>query len=311
MRLVIAAASGSTVGAGHVMRSLAVAEAATAAGHPVVFAADLGDLRWVEPWVADIGVELVAPAPDVASLANLAHSRGAEAVLLDSYEIGEARAAIHGAGSLLASFEDDGFGRRAADFVIDYRLGAQTAWRPDDGSATLLRGVTFAPIRAQVRALARDPRQVTGQVTRGAVVLGGGGDSPLEQRLRTVLTAMGVDLLTLERGLGAITALAEADAVVSAAGVSVYELCHLGVPTAIVRAADNQRGNYEALVQAEVVHGLGTSREVSARPALLEERVQRWLADWTARQSHSHRAQALVDGRGAHRIVAALTAGVE
>lgn len=293
------------------MRSMAVAEAATAGGHTVVLAADLTDLRWVEPWVDELGLELVAPTRNVASLAELAGSRGADAVLLDSYEIGEAVAAIRDAGALLASFEDGEHGRREADIVIDYQLGAQDAERPHDGSPTLLRGITFAPIRAQVRALAsRRPRPAARHVTRAAVVMGGTDIGRLEGLVCDALTALRVDMIPVERGLDALNRLAEAEAVVSAAGVSVYELCHLGMPTAVVLVADNQRGNYEALVQAAVVRGFGTSRELTARPDLFQQELQQWLSDPAARHSRARRARDLVDGRGAPRIVAALTAAV-
>ncbi len=311
MRLVISAAGGRTVGAGHVMRSMAVAEAAVAVGHAVVLAADLADLCWVEPWVCELGLELVAPTRDVASLARLAGSRGAEAVLVDSYGIGEAVEAVHDAGSLLASFEDGEHGRREADIVIDYQLEAQAEVRPHDGSTTILRGVAFAPIRAQVRALASGlSPPLARNVTRAAVVMGGTDVSSLEGLVRDALTALRVDVMPVERGLSAIKRLAEAEAVVSAAGVSAYELCHLGIPTAVVLAADNQSGNYDALVQAAVVRGLGTSREITARPDLFQDRLQEWFGDPAARDSQARRARELVDGRGAHRIVAALTAAV-
>lgn len=293
------------------MRSMAVAEAATAVGDTVVLAADLTDLRWVEPWVDELGLELVAPTRDVASLAELAGSRRADAVLLDSYEIGEAVAAIHDADALLASFEDGEHGRREADIVIDYQLGAQDAERPPDGSPTLLRGITFAPIRAQVCSLASSlPRPVARHVTRAAVVMGGTDIGRLEGLVRDALTALRVDAVPVERGLDALNRLAEAEAVVSAAGVSAYELCHLGIPTAVVQAVDNQRGNYEALVRAEVVFGLGTAQEITARPDLFQQELQEWLSDPAARLSQARRADDLVDGRGAHRIVAALTAAV-
>ncbi len=301
MRLVISAAGGRTVGAGHVMRSMAVAEAAVAVGHAVVLAADLADLCWVEPWVCELGLELVAPTRDVASLARLAGSRGAEAVLVDSYGIGEAVEAVH----------DAEHGRREADIVIDYQLEAQAEVRPHDGSTTILRGVAFAPIRAQVRALASGlSPPLARNVTRAAVVMGGTDVSSLEGLVRDALTALRVDVMPVERGLSAIKRLAEAEAVVSAAGVSAYELCHLGIPTAVVLAADNQSGNYDALVQAAVVRGLGTSREITARPDLFQDRLQEWFGDPAARDSQARRARELVDGRGAHRIVAALTAAV-
>lgn len=99
---------------------------------------------------------------------------------------------------------------------------------------------------------------------------------------------------------------ADADVVVSAAGTTIHELCHIGVPSAIVCVADNQRSGYDALVSHNAVIGLGDAAEVSADPPSVAIRVAALLSDPDRYRSMSVSASHLVDGRGAQRILDAL-----
>ena len=51
--------------------------------------------------------------------------------------------------------------------------------------------------------------------------------------------------------------MARADLVISAAGTSVWELCCIGVPMALIWAVENQRDGYDRVVAAGAALGLG------------------------------------------------------
>jgi RimJ/RimL family protein N-acetyltransferase len=94
--------------------------------------------------------------------------------------------------------------------------------------------------------------------------------------------------------------LASADLVVSAAGVTLLELCCIGVPAALVRIADNQKAGYEAAVTQGLAAGLGTDPRdhlPELRALLLHPEQRKAMAD---------KAMAVVDGRGADRVLDAM-----
>lgn len=313
MELVIRADSGRQHGAGHVMRCLAVAEQARDLGWRVTLSADLSELPWVERWLVSLQVRLVAPCDEASGLAGLAEGPGAVAVLLDHYDFPPAMAEVAAAGAVLVSFEDGVFGRRPAHLVVDYRLGAEATDRPADRSQTLLRGSAFAPIRREFRtaALNRVAGRADPSWLRVAVVAGGTDPSGLAAPLAAAVTRAGGEVLRWQPGAGMSATLRTADAVVSTAGVSSYELCCPGIPLALVEAVENQRDNYRALTSADAATGLGTGRDVAHDPVTVTARLSAWLDDPDTRSRQAATARELVDGLGAERIVAAMARCLE
>jgi RimJ/RimL family protein N-acetyltransferase len=108
----------------------------------------------------------------------------------------------------------------------------------------------------------------------------------------------GVDVIPPTPDLPSL--LASADLVVSAAGVTLLELCCIGTPAALVQIADNQAAGYTAAVTQGVAAGLGTDPRdhVPTLRTLLEHPE--------ARKALSTKAMTTVDGQGADRILAAI-----
>jgi spore coat polysaccharide biosynthesis predicted glycosyltransferase SpsG len=305
-RMLIRAAAGRRAGAGHVMRTLALAEGVRARGGDVVLSADLSDLDWITLWVTDLGIELVAPAAEPDTLAELARGRACDVVVLDDYTFAPARSAVDAVGALLLNVEDGTYGRRVADVVVDGSIGAETRPRPDDDSGTVLRGVSFAPIRAEIRA-ARGARPIDGEAVRRVVVVMGGTDARgVAETVREAVESIEIHVSVPAAGLGLLSALEPTDAVISAAGVSAVELCCLGVPTGLIRATDNQEANYRSLEGAGAVTGLGSADEVVARPEAFAARVREWLSAPARLTATAAEGRRLVDGRGVDRILDAV-----
>lgn len=349
MRLLLRCDAGPRTGVGHAVRCAALAEAALAAGHEVVFSGRLDGLDWLwaglrpgpaAPPDGPPGV-LLAPADDTAALVEVARDAGADAVHVDHYLLGpDLRPALASAGIVLSSVEDFATGRRPADVVVDPNLGADAHPRADDGSGLLLRGPAYAPLRGAARR-ARATREARasgpapsggGPLPRVLVVMGGTDAAGLLPAVVRALAAAGVPAQVevvvppgrdpaLPGGSGparfrAIAPLADlpaamagADLVVSASGTTVWELCCVGVPMALVRAADNQAEGYRAVVRAGAGLGLGGPADV-ADTAATASALHPVLTDPAARAGLAARARSIVDGRGAERIVDAVRAAV-
>jgi UDP-N-acetylglucosamine:LPS N-acetylglucosamine transferase len=95
---------------------------------------------------------------------------------------------------------------------------------------------------------------------------------------------------------------AEADLVISAAGVTLLELCCIGVPTALVRLADNQAAGYRSAVDRGLAAGLGAAGD----PHSAREVLATLLTDGAARRRLASSASQTVDGQGAARVLDAV-----
>ena len=355
MMVLLRCDGGGSLGVGHVMRSLALAEAAVAAGHHVVVAGRF-EGSFLQDQLAAAPVEVV-PMASMASVADgdpqqlidLVRRLRPDVLHVDSYVASDrlrelvASARVETAGgntgnSVMSNVEDGTFGRRPADVVVDPTLGAELSARPQDGSTWLLRGSRYTPVRQRVidarRPAARDTADRdadndvdVGQGARSVLVVMGGTDpvglAPVAVELlaRTGL-ALEVTVIAVAENAQRARAAAEGsalslnvlapvddlaammsarDLVISAAGTSVWELCCIGVPTAVVWAVDNQREGYDRVVAAGAAIGLGgpgvggDDRAVDLlRRALTDSRVR---ADLVLAGRH------VVDGLGAWRVV--------
>jgi len=330
MRLLLRCDAGSSVGVGHAVRSVALAEAATRRGHDVLWCGRLDGLDWLRAGPLLDPATVLTPEDDPVRLAALAKEVGASAVHVDHYGLdGGLRRALTATGNVMSNVEDFGHGRRPADVVVDPNLGAEDGERPDDGSPVLLRGLRYALLRDAVREArrVRSTRTDGGEVPLVVIVMGGTDAAGLLDPVVDAMHAAGVAAevevvvpagrtVRLPAGgparfrsrppladLPGLMALA--DLVISAAGTTVWELCCVGTPMALVRAADNQVAGYATVVAAEAATGLGGLAELkdTAVPAAA---LRALLTDRQSRSATGRRAQELVDGLGVDRVLGAV-----
>ena len=361
MRVLLRCDGGGPLGVGHVMRSLALAEAAVAAGHDVVVAGHF-EGSFVQGQLAAAPVEVVQVAAPVVDceprpLIDLAGRVRPDLLHVDSYEASGrpgapgALGAHSGVGAVLSdvvlsNMEDGTFGRRPADVVVDPTFGAELSPRPDDGSTWLLRGSRYTPIRQRVVDARRRGeigsavaavRTEVGEVARSVLVVMGGTDPvglapaavellartglALEvtaiavgenaERVRAAARGSGLSLNILAPVDDLAAMMSGQDLVISAAGTSVWELCCLGVPMAVVWAVDNQRVGYDRVVAAGAAVGLGGPE--LGRPELggpepggdgrAVALLRTALTDSRVRADLVLAGRRVVDGLGAWRVV--------
>ncbi|QXT39381.1 pseudaminic acid cytidylyltransferase [Gymnodinialimonas ceratoperidinii] len=334
-KLVIRADAGLDVGAGHVMRCLALAEELDGEANFVCRreAGHLGEL------IAARGhrVQYLDPTIPVAddAQATARHAADAELVIVDHYgldakwerempcpvvAIDDCANRPHECDILL----DQNLGRRAEDYDSLLPDQCQRLIGPD---YALLRP-EFARHRAE--SLARRAR-MEGGVARLQISLGGGDmGCALRAVLRVLAKLPRVERLRVEVILGAaatgstdiaaaagelpcpvevVTAvddmaarMAQADLAIGAGGSSSWERCTLGLPTICLPLAANQAGAAAALAEA------GAARTVApGDDAALGHALGELLGDAGKLRAMSAAAAAICNGAGRERVAAAIT----
>jgi UDP-2,4-diacetamido-2,4,6-trideoxy-beta-L-altropyranose hydrolase len=331
-RLLIRADASEQIGSGHVMRSLALAQAWQDSGGAVCLAARLLpkalERRWHEEKF-EIR-QLAEPRDDAQQTVELAREIGADWVALDGYQFGvETQLAIKNAGLRLLVVDDEARPRQyVADLVLNQAAYAVPGLYPIHGPSTaLLLGTRYALLRREFLRARPTERSQTPRTQRVLVTLGGADPdnctrTVLEaiagiEKLRTI-AAVGpsnshaMELEKLAQGAGGrITVwrnppdmsqlMAWADLAISAAGSTCWELAFMGLPMLLVVLAENQRPGATSLEKLGLARNLGWHTKLSAdtvRSALTQT-----MDDPALRASMSRKGLNLIDGRGASRIV--------
>jgi len=338
-RLLIRADAGPTIGAGHVMRCLALAQQWRADGGRATFACSelpevLGDrLRSEGCEVVIIDVAVGSP-DDAAATLNLAHDLDA-VVVADGYRFSsEYQGAVHCKARALLVLDDYGqIGTYRADIILDQNLGTtEDTYVDRPPGCRLLLGPEYVMLRREFLDAGEDRREV-GRTVRNVLVTTGGADvGGLAGKILEVLDGIPESLnITVVvggagSGKGVLEArartshhrvrlienaanmpelIAEADLAVSSAGSTVWELAYLGVPAVLGVVAENQRAGASALESS------GAAVTFDGTSTFAAEKLRQVLGlvcdDQPRRSAMSEVAQRLVDGKGAARVVHAMT----
>ncbi|MGW9588115.1 GNAT family N-acetyltransferase [Microbacterium sp. NPDC055455] len=305
-------------GIGHLVRTLALAEAlADRGGRPIVS----GDVTapLAREMLAGSGIEVLPPASTPQALLQQAEVADAALIHVDHYE---GYATLHeqarASRRLLSTATDATFGRRFADVIVDGSPRALEHYDPLYGEADVCLGPDHLALR---RGLVRGGEPGGGARTEGVgvLVLMGGTDAAGygSAVARAAVDVPGVARVGLVGGvepLDGVTRLprqpdlarlvAGWDIVITAAGTTVWDLAAVGAPMALIGVAENQRDHYDALIRAGAAVGVGFLPESDG---LAMQGVAALAADEDDRREQAARARRLVDGRGAERVVLAWT----
>jgi len=340
-RILFFADAGPEVGGGHVMRCLTLARALAGRGAECAFvesraaAPILRRFGWpAQTLLAISGAQhlegLLAYARDFADRFE------ADAVVVDHYRVGAAEegrlrlgdrrfVAIDDLANRRHDCEmlvDPSYGRRREhyDGLIAHdcvaRLGpAYALVRPEFAAArqrALSRRAKHGPVaRALVALGMTDLGGITEQVVRALV------PALAEARLDVVVGSEAASLPGLralaggdrrlrlwvdDADMAALTA--DADIAIGAGGSSVWERAVVGLPSATVILAENQRAMIEHMADAGFTRGLDASApDFDAR---LVEAWRRLVADASLRWRLTERSADLCDGHGAERVADAM-----
>jgi UDP-2,4-diacetamido-2,4,6-trideoxy-beta-L-altropyranose hydrolase len=330
--LVIRADASATIGVGHVMRCLALAEAWLESGGRVTFAMKaVPEALAARIERAGARVTRVETADDAAQIAR---GLGARFAVVDGYHLGAAhQEALAGVGARLLVIDDAGeTATKAAALVLNQNAHASKSLYGALGSgAELLAGPSYALLRREFRDSAG--ARVTAEHARRVLVTFGGADtaqlSPLA--LEALAPLDGLDVLLVAGAANpraselrapegararvrvAVDAsdMAEkmrwADLALIAAGTTTWELAASGVPIIALFTAENQRGVAAAIKDLGFGESLGDATGVTAK--VIRDAVSRLAADAEVRCRMARRGREVVDGQGAQRVCAAMRRG--
>lgn len=332
--------AGPRRGVGHLVRCVALGEEFLARGAHVELLGSVAGVPWAARQLTARGIPH-QPGPDTpAGLVAVAREHALDVLVLDSYELDPACAGVLRAAGIRTLAVVDGDTRgQDADLYLDQNLGADRVAPAD----RLLAGTRYALLRREVldrRPAA--PRPPTPVARPRVLAFFGGTDAfgaapsltrlllatgqPMELTVVVAREPIDAELATVRPGRGQTLRLvpptdtlpeliAGADLVVSAAGTSTWELCCLGVPSALVCVVDNQRDSYHRVIREGVAAGLGElpalvapGPDGQAARAGAVRTLRELLTSADRRAALSVRAWSAVDGQGRARVVDAVLA---
>ncbi|MDE0840049.1 MAG: UDP-2,4-diacetamido-2,4,6-trideoxy-beta-L-altropyranose hydrolase, partial [Kiritimatiellae bacterium] len=325
-----------SMGTGHVMRGLGLAQAwrTYANGRAVFCCAHIPEA--LERRIKDEGFEVisVSDAHDASATLDSAAKCGAVWTVVDGYHFRDtyAEALVRGGQKVLIA-DDDGQGHvGAASIVWNQNIHAKQEDYVNIGPATrLLLGCRYAVLRSEFRQFAGQSRTAREQANRVLVTLGGSDPDNVtkkvidalaeEPRFDVIVVAGGGNphLAALreatDRARGQIRLVCDvqemseliqwADVGVVAGGSTSWEFLCLGLPSVTLTLAANQRPNADALAAAGLTDALGAGVSVSGQS--ITTALMHLAEDHALRQARTEAGQGVVDGRGAERVVNALS----
>lgn len=326
MKLLVRTDGDHAIGSGHVMRMLALAAHARAAGHDVRFAcARLAPE--LEKRIAAAGCEIERADVEPGSDDDAAWTAGlpGDWVLVDGYAFTDGfQAALLAAERAQLIVDDYGHcDRYVANVVLNTNAYADVSTYENRAENTeLLLGPKYALLRPEFVRIDVPP------TPRPRVLVTMGGADPVDAT-SWVVDALSRTTSDLEADVvigpanpngdairaavtdpkihvyDAMTEMAPtmrtATVAIAGAGITTYELAFLGVPSMLVALADNQVAVAKALAEADAAIDLGWHRTIGADE--LAKQIDELIADPDRRNAMSMKAQRLVDGRGAQRVL--------
>lgn len=334
--LLVRADADAARGSGHIMRCLALVQAWCARGGLAFFLSRCAN-EVLRERIQAAGASFFPLGGDTDLEATFSSVTNVKAsfVVLDGYDFDlDYQHALRSAGCSLMVIDDMvRLPRYEADILLNQNLGAERLEYNCNPDAALLLGLEYALLRREF-SVWRSRLHTVPETARKILVTMGGGDldnvafkviqalrqleiARLEIRvvagpanphiniLREATDAFPgrIELLSYVADMAPL--MAWADLAVTGAGSTCWELACVGLPAVILVIAENQRTIAEELGAAGVVLNLGWHAEVSADR--IGSTVDGLLYSSFRRLRMSQRGRALVDGKGAERVVAALS----
>ncbi len=319
MRFIVRTDASKIIGAGHVMRSCAIAEELISRGEEVIFVGETKDLPWVQQRVNDWGFSKIY---DLES--DFTPNPHSDVLILDSYSLDpESQFVNQKNWRNVVALVDAVTPKYRANLYI--HPGTDITWQPPvlANEYAYISGVEFIPIRKSIRALST--LQPTGRNDTPSVLVTGGGSDP-----HNFCAALGEILQGLPNEFHATFIsekwpglrsdhrfsfvpigstiedfLAKANLVFTTAGTSSWEFLACGLPLGIAQGFENQSSNYLFQTQAEIALGVGAWND-SHGWSLRVDTIQKLISDPATRVELSNRVRNIVDGKGAERIAVAI-----
>lgn len=337
MTLLFRTDADSNIGYGHFMRSLALAQAAVEVGKPVSFIVsratnDMKDLLKASGIQFD-SLEKEKGMEDVEFLISKAIELDAGWIVVDGYQFDSRyQKKIKDAGLKLLYLDDHGHCTHYfADTILNQNISASAdLYRNKENYTELLLGTMYTLLRKEFLKWTDWTRRQTNEVRKILITLGGGDQLEFVKRILEALdlfkdrelevavvakstnktidqlekTVSEMDIkIRVEKD---VTDLSElmiwADAAITAAGSTCWEMAFMELPILTVVLADNQRDIANGLERAGYSFDLGYVDKLSRDDLVFG--IRRLMGfSVEERQNISNKGRQLVDGLGAKRVL--------
>lgn len=321
------------IATGHVMRCLAIADAAKSMGENTTFL--LADEQAV-PVLEERGYSYIVlhttwdeMESELASMAKIIEQNGIERILVDSYQVTERYLRKLNAMVEVIYMDDLNTFVYPVHGIICYaNYWEKFGYKERYKNVSLYLGTEYTPLRSVFSHC--EKKEIKPQVER-LLILSGGTDKyhVLEQILRQIDRKMyqQIDVicgrydLNYERLMEAYADeknihihqavtnievyMKAADLAISAGGTTLYELCACGTPTISYVVADNQLENVGKFQEDGLIECAGDVRKENV-PEKLADYLREYHCNQKLRQKRAMKMQKLIDGQGALRIAGIL-----
>jgi UDP-2,4-diacetamido-2,4,6-trideoxy-beta-L-altropyranose hydrolase len=342
--LIIRADASTTMGTGHVMRCLALAQGWRDGGGNVVFAM-AESTPAIDQHLRTEGVDVAKLKPslstfeDAREVSKLARDDRATWVVVDGYHFdSEYQRSLTNAGLKLLFVDDCAqCGHHFADLVLDQNAHANAEMYANRESYTrLLLGPRFVLLRRDFQLWRHWERRIPGIARRLLITMGGSDPDQLTLRLIEALPKISLsnveitvvaggsnpllsELQQASRDSGEIhlvsntnnmpELMAQSDLAIICAGGTLWELLYMGCPTLSYSRTPIQAAIISELNTAGVVRSLGSVEDFEE--SMLATAVDDLVASQEAREKMARLGRRLVDGGGIGRILQYIAPGGE
>lgn len=339
-RLIIRADADASIGTGHVMRCLALAQEWQVHGGNVVFVGKIAKVlqqKIKENHCAYLEINKPFPASDdfvlLRQLIQENESSACQWVVVDGYHFTAGfTSQLRQAGAKVLVVDDYAHQPEySADLLLNQNLGSERFKYNINPDALILLGNKYVLLRREfLREKTRKGNDdCPKEAKRILVTLGGADPENVTLKAIEALDLLKLPQLEVKIVVGPANPYLDmlkdrmsnisfngelvtdvkdmsplmkwADVAIAAAGSTCWELAHVGVAFLVVTVADNQEGIAESLCEAGVAWSLGWSHTLENKT--LFQRLTTIISSKETRLKLSATGKNFVDGRGVQRVM--------
>lgn len=333
MRVAIRADSSPSIGTGHVMRCLTLAEGLLEQGHTVAMFTTHITVSWLHNLISQQGIELHYVEESSLSMEQLFEFRP-DWVVIDSYDISSKEiSTLTKSVKTLAIVDMDSRGIEA-DLYLDQNFNSENLNWSKSIQTKVLAGSQYSMIRNDIQGSRRLEPWKFNLITPHVLCVMGGSDPtgtivPICEALNRIdseftatvvcspqwrnevdkRTKGNLRITVIEPTIEMGALYLQSDIVVSAAGSSAWEICTLGIPSLLIAVADNQQQPLIQIKKAKLALTLDRFSTDDGADEFIQaicDSLELLLHDETLREELSRTSLKLFDGEGTKRVVQAM-----
>lgn len=270
VRFVFRMDASPTIGVGHAIRCVALAEEMESLGFSSIFVGRTSSIGWLEELIDSIPRTIRVESEELFEIEN-----GSDILVLDSYHLEPNSGFIKSLPwKATAAIVDNSTPNYLVDIYI--HPGENYGWQLPQvkGKRIILEGLTYVPIRKSITSIQHEVRENT--ETKIVTVVGGGTDptkfiesiipvlQDLEVNFEARIFTSNRNLSTLDSRIKILSPedkieqhFSESDIVITTGGISAWEVASMGIPMGIASAVENQNSNYEFFTSKGWALGIG------------------------------------------------------